>query len=165
MKWKQKVDSGFARLLNAVLPPRCLLCGGEGSTKRNLCSGCLADLPLNTCCCARCALPLEHAAEQCGICLKREPPFASAWVPFRYAHPLDMLEARFKFHRDLAAGRLLSSLMIDCAREQLNDPLPQRLLCVPLHTVSACASAATTRHSNWPDRWPRRWIFLLMPMP
>ena len=133
LKWKEKVDDVFSQLLTAVLPPRCLLCGGEGSRERNLCRGCLADLPTNNRCCARCALPLEHSAEQCGICLKREPPFATAWAPFRYAHPLDLLEARFKFHRDLAAGRLLSTLMIDSARGQLTGPLPDCLLCVPLH--------------------------------
>lgn len=133
MNWRQKVDGAFGPLLAAVLPSRCLLCGGAGTRERDLCPECLADLPVNTCCCARCALPLEQAAAQCGICLKREPPFDSAWAPFRYAHPLDLLEARFKFHRDLAAGRLLASLMIDAAHQQLTGPLPERLLCVPLH--------------------------------
>ncbi len=133
MEWKRKVDGVLDSVIAAVLPPRCLLCGGEGVQGRDLCAGCRADLPINTCCCARCALPLEHPAERCGICLKREPPFASAWAPFRYAHPLDLLEARFKFHRDLAAGRLLSELMIEAASRQLTGPLPERLLCVPLH--------------------------------
>lgn len=133
MEWKQKVDGVFGRLLSVVLPSRCLLCGGDGTSVRDLCLGCLADLPMNTCCCARCALPLEYPADECGICLKREPPFASAWAPYRYAHPLDLLESRFKFRRDLAAGRLLADLMIDCAHRQLTGPLPERLLCVPLH--------------------------------
>ncbi len=133
MEWKRKVDVALKQLLGAILPPRCLLCGGEGSANADLCAGCRADLPLNSCCCARCALPLEHPAEQCGLCLKREPPFASAWAPFLYAHPLNLLEGRFKFQRDLAAGRLLSSLMIERARLQLSGPLPESLLCVPLH--------------------------------
>jgi ComF family protein len=100
---------------------------------RDLCAGCLGDLPRNVSCCSRCALPLANPAERCGLCLKREPPFAAAWAPFRYAHPLDLLEARFKFHRDLAAGRLLAELMVDAARQQLGTRLPDRLLCVPLH--------------------------------
>lgn len=133
MDWKRKVDDAFGGLVATLLPPRCLLCGGHGANGRDLCAGCRADLPINSCCCARCALPLEHPAERCGICLKREPPFTSAWVPFRYAHPLDLLEARFKFHRDLAAGRLLSQLMIESARAQLPGCLPESLLCVPLH--------------------------------
>ena len=133
MEWMRKVDVALGALIAAVLPPRCLLCGAEGAGGQDLCSGCRADLPLNTCCCARCALPLDHAADQCGICLKREPPFASAWAPFRYAHPLDLLEARFKFHRDLAAGRLLSALMIEALAERAPPARPERLICVPLH--------------------------------
>ena len=133
MEWRRKVDGALGALIAAVLPPRCLLCAGEGADGRDLCVGCRADLPLNICCCARCALPLEHAAERCGICLKREPPFASAWAPFRYAHPLDLLEARFKFHRDLAAGRLLSGLMIEAFAERPPAARPERLICVPLH--------------------------------
>ena len=133
MEWKHKVDSTLGQLLAAVLPARCQLCGAEGAHGRDLCAGCAADMPLNLVCCARCALPLEVAAERCGICLQREPPFTSAWAPYRYAHPLDLLEARFKFHRDLAAGRLLAELMVDSARRQLAGSLPERLLCVPLH--------------------------------
>jgi len=75
---------------------------------------------------------LGQSAELCGECLKREPPFASAWAPFRYAHPLNLLEARFKFQRDLAAGRLLARLMVDAATASM-PPLPAALLCVPLH--------------------------------
>ncbi len=133
MDWKRKVDDAVGGLVATLLPPRCLLCGGQGANGRDLCAGCRADLPVNNCCCARCALPLEQPAERCGICLKREPPFTAAWAPFRYAHPLDLLEARFKFHCDLAAGRLLSELMIESAGAQLTGSLPESLLCVPLH--------------------------------
>lgn len=133
MEWSQKVDAALGAMIAAVLPPRCLLCGADGAQGRDLCAGCHADLPWNHCRCARCALPLEHAADRCGICLKREPPFASAWAPFRYAHPLDLLEARFKFQRNLAAGRLLSGLMIEALAERPPAALPQQLICVPLH--------------------------------
>lgn len=128
MEWRGKVDS----LLGIALPARCLLCTAPALGTLDLCAACLADLPRNRACCRRCALPLVHAAELCGECLRREPPFASAWAPFRYVHPLDLLEARFKFHRDLAAGRLLAQLMIDAARDVMPS-LPNALLCVPLH--------------------------------
>lgn len=126
------VDGIADRLLRAVLPPRCLLCGAPGAAGRDLCAGCAGDLTLNTPCCPRCALPLETPAPLCGECLQREPPFTAAWAPFRYGHPLDLLETRFKFGRDLAAGRLLAELMIERAR--VDTPvLPDALVPVPLH--------------------------------
>ena len=49
-----------------------------------------------------------------------------------YARPLDRLLPRFKFHGDLATGRLLAQWMLDAA-----PPLPPTatLLPVPLHTA------------------------------
>lgn len=135
MEWTRWVDGMGGRALRALLPARCLLCGGAGAAGRDLCVGCQADLPRNNTCCARCALPLAHAAAQCGECLRREPAFSRAWAPFRYGHPLDLLEARFKFRRDLAAGRVLSELFVESARREPSLAQPQRLLCVPLHAT------------------------------
>jgi ComF family protein len=127
-----EVDGWAGRLLRIVLPPRCLLCGGRGSGGRDLCAGCTLDFARNVPCCPRCALPLETPAPLCGECIEREPPFASAWVPFRYEHPLDLLEARFKFRGDLAAGRVLASLMIERALAE-RPPAPDAIVAVPLH--------------------------------
>ncbi|HEY0231142.1 MAG TPA: ComF family protein [Dokdonella sp.] len=132
MDRRRKVDGSGGRLLRLVLPPRCLLCGGAGSDGRDLCAGCAADFALNPVCCPRCALPLEARAPLCGECLRHEPAFAAAWVPFRYGHPLDLLEARFKFHRDLAAGRVLAERMIERAQADLPER-PDLLIPVPLH--------------------------------
>jgi ComF family protein len=129
-----KVDGWADRILRALLPLRCLLCGAPGANGRDLCEGCARDFPRNDVCCPRCALPLKTPAPLCGECVEREPPFAAAWVPFRYAHPLDLLEARFKFRGDLAAGRVLAELMIERAR--IDDPAkPDCLVVVPLHAA------------------------------
>jgi ComF family protein len=126
------VDTKATRALRLLLPPRCLLCGGAGTDQRDLCAGCAGDLEPNTPCCPRCALPLPSPAPMCGDCLEHEPPFAAAWVPFRYGHPLDLLEARFKFRGDLAAGRVLTELMLE--RAGVTAPiLPAILIPVPLH--------------------------------
>lgn len=111
------------------LPCRCLLCGGAGQRELGLCADCLAELPRNHIYCQRCALPLAEPAERCGACQRREPPWDSAWAPFRYAWPLDQLEARFKFGADLACGQVLARLwgaLVPPAR-------PACLLPVPLH--------------------------------
>jgi ComF family protein len=131
MTWA-KVDGWARGAVRALLPLRCLLCGGRGANGRDLCEGCARDIPRNDVCCPRCALPLKAPAPLCGECLEREPPFASAWVPFRYAHPLDLLEARFKFRGDLAAGRVLVELMIE--RAAADAPArPDLVVAVPLH--------------------------------
>jgi ComF family protein len=129
---RAKVDGWASRALRALLPLRCLLCGGRGANGRDLCEGCARDVPRNEVCCPRCALPLNAPAPLCGECLLREPPFTSAWVPFRYAHPLDLLEARFKFRGDLAAGRVLAGLMIERAVDDA-PARPDLVVAVPLH--------------------------------
>jgi ComF family protein len=113
-----------------LLPWRCLLCGAPGADGLDLCAACAAELPRNRSCCARCALPLPAPAALCGRCQRRAPPWDAAWVPFRYAWPLDRLETRFKFGRDLAAGRTLARLW---QREAPPAPLPQLIVPVPLH--------------------------------
>ena len=132
MKRADKVDGLAGRALRLVLPPRCLLCGALGDDDRDLCAGCRDDLAVNAPCCPRCAMPLATPAPACGQCLRGEPPFARAWAPLRYAHPLDLLEARFKFRADLAAGRVLSSLMIERAANDAPE-LPELLIPIPLH--------------------------------
>jgi predicted amidophosphoribosyltransferase len=67
-----------------LLPPQCLLCGDAGHAGLDLCRDCAAELPRNTRCCSRCALPLALPAELCGRCQRKPPPWDAAWAPFRY---------------------------------------------------------------------------------
>ncbi len=113
-----------------LLPPRCLLCGDAGHAGLDLCGDCAAELPRNASCCARCALPLPLPAALCGRCQRHPPPWDAAWAPFRYGWPLDRLESRFKFSRDLAAGRSLVALWRGQSRP---IALPEVLVPVPLH--------------------------------
>lgn len=131
--WRRQVYRTRDRALAWLLPPHCLLCAAAGENGRDLCSGCRDDLQVNDSCCGRCALPLDHPALLCGRCLNREPEFDAAWVPFVYGHPLNLLETRFKFGGDLAAGRVLADCIID--RAMIDRPaLPELLIPVPLHT-------------------------------
>jgi ComF family protein len=118
------------RLQHWLLPLRCLLCGAPGAQGIDLCAACINELPRNRSCCARCALPLALPTAMCGACQRRPPPWDAAWAPFRYAWPLDRLEARYKFGRELAAGRALATLWRAAPRPL---ELPQCLLPVPLH--------------------------------
>jgi len=128
---KAKLHQAWQGLQGWLLPLRCLLCQAPGAHGVDLCADCAAELPRNRSCCARCGLPLAAPAALCGECQRRAPPWDAAWAPFRYGWPLDRLESRFKFGRDLAAGRALATLW---QREAMPLPLPQLLLPVPLHT-------------------------------
>ena len=120
---------GLRRLERLLLPPRCLLCGAAAGDD-GLCGDCRSELPRNAPCCARCAEPLAQPAPLCGRCLRRAPPWDAAWAPFRYAWPLDTLDARFKFGADLAAGRALAA---QWRAQPPPGPLPAALIPVPLH--------------------------------
>ena len=118
------------RMQQWLLPLRCLLCAAPGANGIDLCAACAAELPRNSSCCARCALPLAVPAALCGQCQRKPPPWDAAWAPFRYAWPLDRLESRYKFGRDLAAGRVLGTLW---QRQPLALALPELILPIPLH--------------------------------
>ncbi|UHQ21063.1 ComF family protein [Lysobacter sp. KIS68-7] len=96
----------------------------------DLCAACERDLPRIRAACRRCALPLP-APGVCGACLRVPSPLQEVHAPFAYAAPLDRLLPRFKFHDDLAAGRLLAQLMSE-AFAALQKP--DALVPVPLHT-------------------------------
>lgn len=124
-----KVDNWLTSLGHALLPPRCLVCSEHGGNGLDLCPICFDSLPWNRTACDRCALPLSTPG-RCGQCLRQPPPLDATRAVFLYAAPLDRLLPRLKFHRDLAAGRLLAKLM---AGSLDPEPRPDVLVPVPLH--------------------------------
>ncbi len=126
------VYSGWAQLGRWLLPGRCLACHGAGSGERDLCDACHAALPWNGVACTACALPLPagEATGICGACLRSRSPLTRTQAALVYAAPVDGLLRRFKFHHDLAAGRLLAQLM---AVPLAAAPRPQAIVPVPLH--------------------------------
>ena len=118
----------------ALLPPRCLVCQAAGANGHDLCGACAAALPWNDPACARCGLPLPAGDSVCGTCLRRPPPFAACTAALRYEAPMDRLLPRLKYHGDLAAGALVSALMLQRLRGlPVTDAAPQALVPVPLH--------------------------------
>ncbi|HVR80584.1 MAG TPA: ComF family protein [Luteimonas sp.] len=125
------VDSALPALGRALWPARCLVCGERGHARRDLCPACSDALPWNRSACALCAIPLPmDAGRACGHCLRRPPPLHATHAACSYDFPVDRLLPRFKFHHDLAAGRLLAQLM---AEAFATLPRPQALIPIPLH--------------------------------
>lgn len=125
-----KVDGLLRRLGTGLWATRCLACGEPGSRGRDLCPTCHAGLPWNRVACPHCALPLPVPAPSCGHCLRHPPPLHTTLAACSYGPPLDRWLPRFKFHHDLAAGRLLSQLMVEALA---GAPRPQALVPIPLH--------------------------------
>lgn len=123
------------RLIAALFPPTCLLCGAPGAQGRDLCAGCAAELPYNRHACPGCALPFDvplPVGARCGACQRRAPPFARALVALRYETPIPTLVGAVKFRGRLNHGRLLGQLLAEAALG-LPAPWPQVLVPVPLH--------------------------------
>ena len=124
------VDGWLDRIGRWLCTPRCLVCREPAAAGADLCVACRERLPWNRRACLRCAIPLDVGDSLCGHCLRRPPPLAEAHAAFVYGFPLDRLLPRFKFHHDLAAGRLL----VGCMAESFATlPRPDALAAVPLH--------------------------------
>lgn len=104
----------FARLVDALLPPRCALCG-LASGRRAVCAGCSADLPWLAWPCVRCGLPLEPGQSRCapGDCeLPPGSPVTRLRAPLAYDFPVDRLVLRAKFGRSLPVCQALGELLV-----------------------------------------------------
>ena len=124
-----KVDGCRAAPLRWLFALRCLVCGEAGEDGRDLCRACHDGLPWQGMACTQCALPQAQAGT-CAACRQRPPPLDAAHAVFDYAFPLDRLLPRLKFHRDFAAGRVLSQCM---AARCASLPQPQAIVPIPLH--------------------------------
>lgn len=108
MTWK-RVD----QVLDALFPPRCLLCGQPAGTGGPACAGCLADLPWLE-------APLDPLAG-----------FAEVRSAFTYEYPVDRLIAAAKFGRQVPVARGLGQLLA-WRMPDLPEP-PDAVVPVPLH--------------------------------
>ncbi|MSP87822.1 MAG: ComF family protein [Alphaproteobacteria bacterium] len=96
-------DRLVGRAIDAILPPRCLECGGQVDAAGALCPACWQRMEfLGPPCCACCGLPFEvemGANALCGACIADPPGFARARAVFRYDETSRSLVLRFK-HAD-----------------------------------------------------------------
>ncbi len=132
-------SAGLQRALDLVWPRFCLICGLDAPGHPDICPACRAQLPPADPACRRCALLLPREVERCGHCIAAAPAFDAAIAAFAYGPPIASLVQRFKFNRDLAAGRLLARLLAE-QLVQRGAARPELLIPVPL---------------NWRRRWQR----------
>jgi ComF family protein len=134
-EWERKWESNeegadlsiSQRVLDTLLPPRCLLCAGDAGL-RSVCAACIADLPrLPIERCPVCALP-SPGNHLCGECLKRPRHFDATHAVYRYAFPTDKLVQALKYSRRLASADFLAHALFSLPMTSL----PDLILPVPL---------------------------------
>jgi ComF family protein len=101
--WATGIKRAGNRVLDIVLPPRCLKCGTTVDAVGALCAGCWPAVAfLVPPHCAACGLPFEFdlgPAALCGACAGERPVFERARAAFRYDDGSKDLILRFK-HAD-----------------------------------------------------------------
>ena len=118
--------------LRKLLPNRCLLCHCPVSSALPLCKPCQLELPWLGTQCQHCALPMATNST-CGECLQKPPPWRQCIAAFEYSPPVKQLISQYKQNANLAAGRVLASLLTKAVQLNVEPPLPQLLLPVPMH--------------------------------
>ena len=131
---RKVLRSGCTRVLDALLPRHCLMCG-LASGAGNLCNPCRADLPRSGQRCLQCGLPLPGQGNtRCGACLQRAPPWDRVVAALDYAFPTDVLVKRFKFRRNMACGEVLGEELERTLLEAVStSTAPDAVVPVPLH--------------------------------
>jgi ComF family protein len=132
LRRRKRASSGgrkaLSTVLDALLPPRCLLCGAPAATDdATLCAACQGDLP---------ALPALHCpnclrettgGEHCGACLAHPPHFERAFALYRYDFPLNRLVLDLKYHARFALARCWGTQLAKASADFATDcvlPLP-----------------------------------------
>ena len=124
-----------AALLDLLLPPRCLGCGGEAAEQGGLCAACWRRLVfLGPPQCRACGFPLPHSAPSepiCAACVARPPPFERARAALRYDEGSRGLILGFKHADRTEAAPTLGRWLVRAGQELLADA--DLLAPVPLH--------------------------------
>jgi ComF family protein len=123
------------RLLDLLLPPRCLACGTSVAATGTLCAGCWRGLTfLGAPCCAGCCYPFDFdlgPGGLCGACLAAAPQFDRARAALRYDDASRSLILALKHGDRLHLAPPLAQWMQRAGAELLGDADLQ--LPVPLH--------------------------------
>jgi ComF family protein len=126
------------RLCGWLLPPRCMLCGDRGQAPcLDLCADCERSLPASD-------PSLQAPSGPLGLC----------FAPFRYSFPLAHLVHVLKYRGQLAAGRVLGTLLLERAIAAGLQRNVDILLPVPLHPSRH--SSRGYNHATEVTRWIAR---------
>lgn len=121
------------RLLRAILPSACALCGAQAPEA--VCADCERAYVVPTPRCPYCANPsgVLDTGRLCGTCLADAPRFDATLVACDYTAPLDSLVLQLKFGAQLALAPWMARVLRDAIALAAPE-LPDVLCPVPLGT-------------------------------
>jgi len=126
---------GLGRLLDVVLPPRCLRCGLAVDAPGRLCAGCWREMRfLGPPACATCGQPFETdagAGAICAACARSRPPYGRARAVLRYDDASRPLLLAFKHGDRTDAAPAYGRWLARAGAELLADA--DLVAPVPLH--------------------------------
>ena len=129
LKRMPRIDRCVKNVLDALYPPRCVLC--DRLDRIGLCAECLNGLDRIEHPCFKCGVSCTGPGP-CGRCQAQPPAYDITISPFQYQPPLTVLIHRFKYRRNVALARPLANLLSqEITRRKY--PRPQLLIPVPLH--------------------------------
>lgn len=122
-------------LARLIAPPVCLLCGGPGQQAAE-------TWGLDLC---------RHCQAACPRAGPEPPPLQTAFCLFLYEDPVDQMILRLKFQREVAAARVLGTLLARAYRDS-GRALPECLVPLPLHPAryrerGFCQTSLIARHA------------------
>ncbi|MEQ8733427.1 MAG: ComF family protein [Rhodospirillaceae bacterium] len=126
------------RMLDALMPPKCLGCGAVVADPGALCATCFEDITFITApYCARCGIPFDDpytfGGEKlvCGACSKHSPAFDRARAVFVYTEKSRGLVTRLKYADRTDFAPALARWMVRTGKDVLERA--DLLVPVPLH--------------------------------
>ena len=133
--WRKVLRQAKHRLVNLLMPPRCLSCGLHVDRAETVCTDCWNDLSfISGAVCISCGTPMPESASaeaQCLGCLETPPPYAKARAALYYDAHVMKLISRFKYHDQLHLAPLLVRWMEAAGGEMIAKA--DMIAPVPLH--------------------------------
>lgn len=123
----------FRKIIDFLIPLRCLKCGNILEEKEGLCANCWPSVSfISKPFCHCCGRPFDFEIEEgalCGLCIHSEPYFKTARSVFSYTQESKDLVLRFKHTDNIQAAPLFGTWLARIA-ETIENPL---CIPVPLH--------------------------------
>ena len=95
--------------LSARLPSQCLVC--HAWPAQAVCEACVGQFAQPMPRCRTCAIPVVPSIDQCGACVRQNPPLDACFAAVAYAYPWSGLVLNFKFHAQPGLAATLALLL------------------------------------------------------